>query len=244
LGLRRPTGQGYAILGATPLGRLLGQLLLRGGHAVVLIDSSPQASREAEQDELRVVFGNALEEGTLYRADLDTRRGALAVLANDAVNLLFAQEARERFGLQLVSLATAPGPGSVTDDQLRELGATRLFSGPTDTELWSVRIRRAVATVESWTSPRPADTENQQEERRRLLPEKLRGSALPLVYLRDGQLWPVTESYRPRRDDAVAWLVLEERRSEIREQLARLGWSETSEEPAGVQAALSAVRGR
>jgi NhaP-type Na+/H+ or K+/H+ antiporter len=229
LGVRRPTGQGYAILGATPLARLLGRLLSRGGHAVVLIDSSPQRSHEAQEDDLRVVFGNALEEGTLYRAELDTRRGALGVLANDAVNLLFAREARERFGLESVAIATAPDPGSVTDESLRELGASRLFSGPTDAELWSVRIRRGSASIETWIAgessgeggAQPSNAQQEEDDPR----EVLRGVALPLVYRREGQLWPVTEAYRSKPKDLVAWLVLEERREEATEQLRRQGWS-------------------
>jgi NhaP-type Na+/H+ or K+/H+ antiporter len=245
LGLRRPAGQGFAILGATPLGRLLGRLLDRGGHPVVLIDSSPHASREAQDDDLRVVFGNALEEGTLYRAELDTRRGALGVLANDAVNLLFAQEARERFGLQMVCLATAPGRGSVTDDRLRELGAVRLFSGPTDAELWSVRIRREVVRLRAWSVPVPSEEQAQENaERQKLLPDSLRGIALPMVYRRDQQAWPVTENYRPKGGDVLWWLVLDEREGAVAEQLRRLGWSPAQDEAAAPPTAVTADRDR
>lgn len=226
LGVRRPSGQGYAILGATPLARLLGRLLQNGGHPVVLIDSSPQHSHEAEEDDLRVVFGNALEEATLYRAELDTRRGALAVLGNDAVNLLFAREAREHFGVEGVSIATSPDPGGVTTESLKEIGASRLFTGPTDAELWSVRIRRGAAAVEVWRAGAALDDEaaGKDDEAKRAR-ESLRAVALPLAYRRERQLWPVTERYRPKGKDTVAWLVLDERRDEAAELLEKLGWS-------------------
>ena len=97
LGLRRPSGQGWAILGANELGRALGRLLSAQGEDVVLLDNDSEATRLAEADELRVVFGNALEERTLQRARLDERRGCIAATANVEVNLLFAREAADEF---------------------------------------------------------------------------------------------------------------------------------------------------
>ncbi|MFH1844792.1 MAG: sodium:proton antiporter [bacterium] len=62
LGVRRPSNQGFAILGANPLARTLGRLLLRQGEPVVLMDSSVTKHRKAQEEDFRVVYGNALEE--------------------------------------------------------------------------------------------------------------------------------------------------------------------------------------
>lgn len=229
LHLRRPSGQGYAILGASPLGRLLGRLLAQAGHPVVLIDSSADAVQEAEKDDLRAVYGNAMEEGTLYRAEIDSRRGVIGTLANDAVNLLFAEEARERFHVPQALVGLHPGAGGVRDDRLRESGTSILFGAPADLELWSVRIRRDL--IETMTVTRTENGNGEKEGRCPICHESLEGIALPLVYRRGGTLLPVDESFEPRARDEVTWLVLAEQVEKVTEVLGGQGWTISSASP-------------
>ena len=142
LGVRRPMGQGYVILGGQPIGRLLGGLLRDAGEEVVFIDASANVAGDAEADGFRVVFGNALEGRTLLRADLESRRAAVGALPNEAVNLLFARKARDEYKVPHVYVALQRGQPSVDPKMVQDIGGAVLFGDETDLELWSVRIRR------------------------------------------------------------------------------------------------------
>jgi Trk K+ transport system NAD-binding subunit len=160
LGVRRPSGQGYAILGASPLGRALARILAAGGEKVVLIDSDASKHQMAEGEQFRVVFGNALEERVLLSAGVESRKAALGVLSNAAVNLLFARKAREEYGTPRSCVALDSGTGSVTPEMAHEVGASVLFGDPRDLELWSVRLRRGLALVEPWRRDEAAGAED------------------------------------------------------------------------------------
>ena len=67
LDLRRKSESGWIILGAHEVARLLARLLKQGGNEVICIDENPQACRLAENEGIKVFYGNALEERTLQR---------------------------------------------------------------------------------------------------------------------------------------------------------------------------------
>lgn len=84
---RRPAHRGYAILGANELGHALGGILRAAGEEVVFLDSNPAACKIVEQDGFKVIYGSAIEERTLQRAQLDERAACVAVTPNSEVNL-------------------------------------------------------------------------------------------------------------------------------------------------------------
>ena len=95
LGLRRPRRKGWVILGANALARAVALLFKENGQEVVCIDANPDHCAAAENDCTRVLCGNGLEARSLLRAEIDTRRGALALTPNDEVNYLFVQKVKE-----------------------------------------------------------------------------------------------------------------------------------------------------
>jgi hypothetical protein len=114
------------------------------------MDSNLDASRAAEAAGFKVIFGNALEESSMVRAQMDSRYACIAVTTNEEINLLFARRATEEFKVGRLFVALQKGHGSVTAEMVQELGAQVLFGRERDLELWDVRFRRGTATMEHW----------------------------------------------------------------------------------------------
>ncbi|GAB4368652.1 MAG: sodium:proton antiporter [Acidobacteriota bacterium] len=219
LGVRRPRNHGYAILGATPLALELAQALRDGGEPVVLLDANADHCREAEERGFDVIFGNALEETRLARAEIDTRRAAIGALPNAALNLLFVERARREFGVPAGMIAIPRGTGAVQQDAAREAGWSVLFGAPAELELWSVRLHRGLAHVEEWTvgEARPGEELASSEE--------MATTLLPLVSRRGERVRPFDDRVTLRPGDRVAWLVFDERAGSARAWLAGRGFT-------------------
>ncbi len=227
LGLRQPSNQGIAILGANELGHALGRVLRgAGGEEVLFIDSSPTACKVVEEDGFRVVYGNALEERTLQRARLDTVASFVAVTTNEEINLLVAREALQEFRVTRVHVAARRGQTSVHRGLVEQQGLSMLFGRPRDLELWALRLRRGIAEVQAWrlVGP-PGDAAPDGTPDPFETPE---GVLLPLV-LQRGERFDVVSSGRPyRKGDVVHFAVFEEKTEEARAWLGEQGWVETS----------------
>lgn len=214
LGVRRPSRGGAVVLGAGAVARTIGRLLRDAGEDVVLVDSNPSATRAAEEEGLQVVFGNGLEERTLQRAGGDDRRRALALTANEEVNLLFAQRCREELRIPEVWVALRNTNVGVTEAMVADLGARVLFGGARDLEHWTLRLERGEALVETWAVEDP-DAEPPFPAGRATGERTI----LPLALERAGRIDPWNGAtalaagdrvhlaiLTGRRQDAVAWL--------------------------------------
>ncbi len=219
LGVRRPRNRGYGILGATPLGLELARLLAEGGEEVVLFDANADHCREAEERGYPVIFGNALEETRLARAGIDTRRAAVGVLSNAALNLLFVEKAKREFGVPDGLVALPRGHQSVGTDEVRDAGWGVLFGGPAEIDLWAVRLHRGIATTEAWEYSGRTGGETLA------VPETLATALLPLVSRRGDRVRPVDDRMTLRRSDRVYWLVLDERADDAHRWLGERGFS-------------------
>lgn len=223
LSVRRPTGQGYVILGAHEVGRVIGGLLREAGEDVVLLDASAEACREAEKQGFRVVFGNALEERVALIADLESRKGAIGTLANEAVSLLFVRKARSEYKVPKTYVAIQRGHGAIDAGMVHEAGATVLFAYDTDLDLWSVRIRRETARVEVWRHEGTGD-DARDEDASIQLTRDVQNVLLPLALKRDDGVLPLDDQTRIKRGDEVYWLVLTERPQDPESWLEEQGW--------------------
>jgi NhaP-type Na+/H+ or K+/H+ antiporter len=223
LGVRRPSGQGYVILGAHELGRVMGRLLRKAGEEVVFIDASAEACRETQSEGFRVVFGNALEERVLLMADLESRKGAIGTLPNEAVSLLFVRKARNEYKVPKAFVAIQRGHGSIDPAMVHEAGATVLFAEETDLDLWSVRIRRDAAHVEIWQ--RESDESTTEGEVIAIQQNReVQNILLPLAIGHDDALTPLDDRTRVGAGGMVFWLVLAEKAEEWQPWLEARGW--------------------
>jgi NhaP-type Na+/H+ or K+/H+ antiporter len=220
LGVRRPSGKGFAVFGADPLGRLLARLLGEHGHEVVVVDADAGKCRDAEREGLKVVYGNALDEKVLLRSQMDTRRAALGATTNEALNLLFARVALDDAHVPRVyAVGVRQGP-EIQPQRFAEAGAHLLFGNETDPELWSVRIRRGLAAVETWQ--RGDDLPGTGSA----LPPEALSWLLPLFRLDgDDRLDLIDEESRLGKGVRVLWLVHTERLDEAHAWLAANGWT-------------------
>jgi NhaP-type Na+/H+ or K+/H+ antiporter len=218
LGVRRPRNNGYVILGAKPLGRLLGSLLKDNGHDVVLIDANATLCSQAEADGLRVIYGNAMDESVQMRAALDSRRAVIGALHNEAVNLRFAQKSMKEAG---APKSLVVGERNSQAVELRDLQASDvglLFGFEIDPEVWSVRVQRNSAKVQV--------RRREEGETCSLRPdgELVRG-VLPMLLASGGQLpHPVDEKTKCSKGDRVWWLVSHEHASDVETWLDEQGW--------------------
>jgi NhaP-type Na+/H+ or K+/H+ antiporter len=221
LGLRRPVNHGYLILGANALGRALAAALQRGGEEIVIVDANPGACRAAEEEGFRVVFGNALEERTLLRAETDTRAACAGSTPNEEINFLFVQRVREEFKVRRLYLALRRHRTDL-DEMIEGAGARVLYGGPHDLNLWAVRLSRGDATVETWRlSADGGESEAKEEDAKAgALPREL----LPLALVRGGKTVPVDEEMNFRQEDRVEFAILKRRSDEALSWLRSRGW--------------------
>ncbi len=150
LRVRRPRDRGYAIVGAHPLGLVLGQALRRGGHEIVFIDTNARAAQHAEEAGFGVVFGNANEEGVLLRADVEGRRGLVAATANPGLNLLVCDHARDLFKVRQAYVGLTRGRAGVSARRVQRAGHAVLFGRAVDVEGWDHDLLHDAALVQRW----------------------------------------------------------------------------------------------
>ncbi len=218
LGVDRPANQGYAMLGAHALARLLADRLRAAEIPVVLIDSNAESCRHAEAEGFRVIYGNALEERAQRGSQMDSRRAALGLLPNGVINMRFAERSRRESKVPEALIAQQPGLDGLESDALIRDDIHMLFGSPRDVALWDLRLRRGLAEAEIWRlaggAPVPA----------RELPRETHGRMLPLLRRRGEITAPVDERTRFTGGDEVTWLLLSEQVAETRTWLEEAGW--------------------
>jgi len=224
LRVRRPSGLGYAILGSNPLGRLLGRLLRGSGQEVVFIDADADACRLAREDGASAVCGNALEERVLLMADVEARKAVVGLLPNGAVNLLFARKAREEFKVPRAYVGIQRDYGALNSEMVDEAGATVLFGEEADLELWSVRVRRGLVTVETWEPEDDSTGITDEDDQHIRLPKEARNLLLPLAITKGVTIAPLDDQARVRQGDRVHWALFEEQGGRARAWLREWGW--------------------
>ncbi len=224
LRVRRPGAKGFAILGANPLGRLLARLLAERDQEVVLLDANAALCSEAEAEGLKVIYGNAMNEGIMLRAQMDTRRAAIGLTHNEAVNLLFVQKVREDAKVPYLFSAGDHNQSGISPEHLQAADVRLLFGNEIDTELWSVRARRGRVVVQIWRRDIDARGVEPRLERAQ------RSLLLPLFTLeKDHRLRPVDNHTEFVEDTAVLWLILSDRLQDARAWLTAQGWREENE---------------
>jgi len=224
LHLRRPRGQGYAILGAHPLACTLGRLLHQAGEKVVLIDADTSSYHDTLHEEIPFVLGNALDERVLMQADIESRKAAVGLLSNGAVNLLFARKVRQEYRVPVAYIGIQRGHGAISTSLVEATGGTVLFAEERDLELWTVRVRRGLCSVQLWNFAGTAPSEESDKRPLVRLPREIRNSLLPLTHRRGETTRPVDDKTRLTAGDELCWLVFDEHREDAERWLADSGW--------------------
>lgn len=232
LGLRRPSDNGYVILGAGPLARELGDLLKRAGEEAVLIDTNLEACELARERGLDTIYGSGTTESALLRADFESRAGVVALTTNEEANLLFVESARTLHGAPRAWVALRKGHMRLRRDQILSRGAHILFGEPRQIDRWDTLIERDEAEIEMRVSE--ADSVESADAQ---APEpgssSWPSSALPLVVHRNGKARLVDETYEARRGDRIVFLVQRSNAASASDDLRQRGWAPVFEHDAG-----------
>jgi NhaP-type Na+/H+ or K+/H+ antiporter len=208
LGVRRPQ-RGWAILGANALARALAWSLERGDEPVVMIDRNASVAQTAENEGHRVVYGDASQERVLLQADVEGRRGLLAVTPTEGLNLLLARRAVEMTRVPATFVAIDSRKRGVTEAQVKDTGSRILFGRENDLENWIHRFIRG-ARVERWRL--------EGEDGSAALDPQI----LPLALERDGQARPVDERTLLEQGDVLCLALAGG--EEDRARLLQSGW--------------------
>ncbi len=218
LGVALPEPTGWAILGANPLGRLLGERL-GGPAAVTFLDSNQLACREAAKAGYRVWSGNVFEARAGDAAGLELARHLVALTSNEEVNFLFAQKVRSEYPRATVWAALRRDHSAIGERMLHELRAHRLFDGERHLELWEVRIGRRLTRLGTWRPPQEEPVELPRDEKGEPATD-----LLPLVVRREAEVLPFSEVWKPKPGDEVEFVFLDERQAASEAALEKLGW--------------------
>lgn len=229
LGLRRPSGNGYVILGANGLARALARALMDDGHEVVLIDSQAERAQSAERDGFTVMHGQGLQTGVLAKVDPTSRIGFVGLTPNEEVNLLFAKTVRDETREPELYVALLEGHASVEPEHVHEAHASMLFGGKRPLDLWADRFDQGTARLEWWRRTEwPAPKEDAEESPR------ARNWVLFLAVRRRARIHPFNEETTLGAREDVAVAVWDDRRAEVRAWMEAQGWSLDSQ--VGVEA--------
>jgi NhaP-type Na+/H+ or K+/H+ antiporter len=201
LGVRRLTNAGWVIAGANVLARTLGSTLRKAGEEVVIVDTDPAEVAAARRVGVRAIQGNILDESVLERADLEGRRGAISVIANEAVSLLLAQKARRDFRIPQALLVVGSGEHRTSPERLEAVGARVLFAIEMDITTWAGELARG-ASVHSYRYRGAGELD----------PATITGGEsgrLAIVLEQRGTASPVSDQSRVRAGDIVHFIQVE-----------------------------------
>lgn len=204
LGLSRREDRGYLLVGANAVGRALARVLASEGEEVVLVDSNAAECRSAEARGLDVVFGNAADDRTLLQADVEGRRGLVAVTPNGGVNLLLVQDVGARLSMSERYVALPPQAG-IRSVQVHDADASLLFGVRVDMEAWTHRLLHGTAVLQPWRYHGDGVGRLNPTGDGRGGPDQ--NPLLPLTVERDGRIRPVDDRVELTDGDVVhfAW---------------------------------------
>jgi NhaP-type Na+/H+ or K+/H+ antiporter len=219
LGVQRPPPAGYLIFGANALARMLGRALEDAGQSVVMIDFSSGTCRQAQEAGFQVVFGDALEERTLQRAQADTKRGLIAATLNEGLNLIFAQRVQQSVRGAHTFVAIDRMHMGIRPEHIGPKGSV-LFGAQRDLEQWALRAERSETALERWQLSAP-QIQSSTPPSSGQLEEQL----LPLVVERDAQAVPYDTHVELIRDDIATFALTKSGADEARAWLTAHGWT-------------------
>ena len=219
LGLRRPSGMGWVILGANALARAMARLFKEDGQEVVCIDSNADNCNAAQADCTRVLYGNGLQARYLKRAEIDIRRGAIALTANDEVNFLFIQKVKEETKALDLYAALQSDTTSLTVKMLHQTGVKVIFGMPVDVDAWSRRLEARQVFLQTWRFMTSSDSDESS------LPGRSAEAAmLGVTMRRNGRLSPIGHNTRFKTGDEICFLIFEPEHQTAVRVLESTGW--------------------
>lgn len=130
---------------------------------MVFLDSDPKRCHQAEQAGFSVIFGDALQERTLIRSQIELVGTVIGLMSNEHLNHLFVDQARELFGVPQSYVALESLEDDKVPEHIQRVDSRVLWEGPHDVERWAVRIRHNDVIIEQLTYLPPEKTESVED---------------------------------------------------------------------------------
>ncbi|HKY60172.1 MAG TPA: NAD-binding protein, partial [Gemmatimonadota bacterium] len=200
LGVHADTSRYAVIVGANPLGRLLGSLLRRNEWDTLLIDANPRHVRLARATGLAALDGNVLDHAVLEQARLESANALVAVTANQAVNFLVARVARDEYHVSGVYPVQMDAEKGVHEERISEMGGELAFGRRIDVQRWDRLVAEERVRVVELEPGRKAP-------RKPLADLDLPEGMLPLLTIRGDQCLVCHGGMKWEPDDRIVALV-------------------------------------
>jgi len=217
LSLKRKSESGWIILGAHGVARLFARILKRYGQEVICIDENPHACRQAENEGIKVFYGNALEERVLQRAEPGTRKGIIALSGNEEVNFIFSQRAKYLEKNMTILTGIKNRSEGITRKMVMETGARIPFGRAADMDQWSQWLRQNSATCQQYMY-------HESKQNHDISDPNMIGILLPIVIRRGKSTEPIDNLYTPKQKDIVYFLLNKQKVDEAHSWLSMNGW--------------------
>ena len=199
LNLRRKSQSGWIILGAHEIARLLSGILKKAGNDIICIDEDPNACLKAENEGLKVFFGNALDDRTLQRAEPDTRKGIIALSGNEEVNYIFSQRAKHLSKEMSILIGIKDSHEGITPKMIVDAGGKIPFGHSADMDFWSSLVKQSLTYQKSYVyrSDKIFD----------LSDETIKGFLLPMVLKQKKSLEPIDNTMKIKSGNQITFLI-------------------------------------
>ena len=173
---------------------------------MICIDENPKACRLAENERIKVFYGNALGERTLQRAEPDIRKGIIALSGNEEVNFIFSQRAKYLGKEMIILTGIKQKDEGITSKMIEESGGRIPFGRAVDIEIWSNWIRKGFTKYTSY--------EMDQNLNFDVSDTSMVGLILPIVSGQHGSLIPVDDHLKIKKGDFVTFLINTQKEAE------------------------------
>lgn len=237
LNLRLPNRDRVAILGAEGLGLALGNVLREQNLNVMFLDSDPKRCHQAEQAGFGVIFGDALQERTLIRSQIELVGTVIGLTSNDHLNHLFVNQARDLFGVPQSYIAIETLEDNKVPEHIQRVDSRVLWEGPHDVERWAVRIRHNDVQIKhlvySPDQQSPAAENSNEQVPKQDPPLEKNGERFVILAIKNKSgMFPMYTTYQPQKEDVACAAIYRHEVAAALSQLHALGWKKPEEKPA------------
>lgn len=220
LNLRRKSQSGWIILGAHEIARLLSGILKKAGNDIICIDEDPNACLKAENEGLKVFFGNALDDRTLQRAEPDTRKGIIALSGNEEVNYIFSQRAKHLSKEMSILIGIKDSHEGITPKMIVEAGGKIPFGHSADMDFWSSLVKQNLTYQKSYIYKFDKIFD--------LSDETIKGFLLPMVLKQKKSLEPIDNTMKIKSGNQITFLINKKNEKKATDWLKENGFESAS----------------
>ena len=220
LNLRRKSQSGWIILGAHEIARLLSGILKKAGNDIICIDEDPNACLKAENEGLKVFFGNALDDRTLQRAEPDTRKGIIALSGNEEVNYIFSQRAKHLSKEMSILIGIKDSHEGITPKMIVDAGGKIPFGHSADMDFWSSLVKQSLTYQKSYVY--------RFDKIFDLSDETIKGFLLPMVLKQKKSLEPIDNTMKIKSGNQITFLINKKNEKKATDWLKENGFESDS----------------